>query len=59
MLGIAVRLIVIDPYLGNINIVWKIPDSVNDRDTMKEIDAANAARENIFKFATRQMQKDY
>ena len=46
-------------YLGNINIVWKIPDSVNDRDTMKEIDAANAARENIFKFATRQMQKNF
>lgn len=46
-------------YLGNLNIIWKIPKVVRDRNTQKEIQTVNNVKEDIMKFATRQMRKDF
>lgn len=46
-------------YLGNLNIIWKIPKLVRDRNTQKEIQTVNNVKEDIMKFATRQMRKDF
>ena len=46
-------------YLGNMNIVWKIPEKIGDRNPSEDARLVNISRENIMTFATRKMRKDF
>ena len=45
-------------YLGNMNVVWKLPDPT-ERDTVRQVQVVNEIKQNIMKFSTRKMQKDF
>ncbi|XP_056009601.1 uncharacterized protein LOC130051588 [Ostrea edulis] len=45
-------------YLGNMNVLWKIPGS-SERDTVKQVQIINKVKKNIMKFSTRKMQKEF
>ena len=46
-------------YLGNMNVVWKIPGKIEERKPSEDARLVNLTRENIMKFATRKMRKDF
>ncbi|XP_061174307.1 uncharacterized protein LOC133183363 [Saccostrea echinata] len=45
-------------YLGNMNVLWKLPESTC-RDTVKQVKVIDKIKRNILKFSTRKMQKDF
>ena len=46
-------------YLGNFNIVWKIPSEMKDRMADEEVRIVTDIKQGIKKFATRCMRKDF
>jgi hypothetical protein len=46
-------------YLGNVNIVWKIPPDAKNRDPAKAARNVNLVKGDISQFATRQMRRDF
>ena len=45
-------------YLGTLNFIWKIPDSVYEQDKSQEAQTLNLANEMIPTYFTRQMKKN-
>lgn len=46
-------------YLGNINCVWKIPSEEKKRDPAAVARNVNLIKDDVLKFATRRMRKDF
>lgn len=46
-------------YLGNVNILWKIPHDLKKREVDEEVRIVTELKRGIMKFATRRMRKDF
>ena len=46
-------------YLGNVNILWKIPGDLKERSTDEEVRIVNEIKSGIMKLSTQRMHKDF
>ena len=46
-------------YLGNVNIIWKIPKDLQQRSTDEEVRIVSDVKRGLMKFSTRRMRKDF
>ncbi len=46
-------------YLGNITVLWKVPERQDERDGQQDSQVMSRIRESMPNYATRQMRKDF